>query len=145
MSQRLPTNVESIEELHSLLHNFEIECYNCHKKMIGPHSKRYCSKECEKEYKYKQKLPDLTRNCKQCGIEFIASNKSQEYCSLDCKHTIPCEICGKLFVAKAGTTCSFECSEVKRKRTCLERFDAENEITDRIIYDCGLVVLSSDI
>ena len=26
MSQRLPTNVGSIEELHSLLHNFEIEC-----------------------------------------------------------------------------------------------------------------------
>lgn len=43
-----------------------------------------------------QRLPDLTRNCKQCGIEFIASNKSQEYCSLDCKHTIPCEICGEL-------------------------------------------------
>ena len=53
MSQRLPTNAESIEELHSLLHNFEIECYNCHKKMIGPRSKRYCSKECAKEYKYK--------------------------------------------------------------------------------------------
>ena len=133
MSQRLPTNVESIEELHSLLHNFEIECYNCHKKMIGPRSKRYCSKECAKEYKYKQKLPDLTRNCKQCGIEFIASNKSQEYCSLDCKHTIPCEICGKLFVAKAGTTCSFECSEVKRKRTCLERFDAENALQNPAI------------
>ena len=87
--------------------------------------------------KYKQKLPDLTRNCKQCGIEFIASNKSQEYCSLDCKHTIPCEICGKLFVAKAGTTCSVECSEFKRKKTCLERFDAENALQNPAIIAGG--------
>lgn len=62
--------------------------------------------------------------CKYCGKEFDTYSNRQVYCGDD--YTTCC-ICGKSikvtdYSNTEGKTCSKECSQIKRERTCLEKY-----------------------
>lgn len=68
------------------------------------------------------------RKCKECGLEFTATNGMQKYCDRD--HFRACKICGKqIFVPKDKlsakdfrVTCSRECSAKLRAETNIEKY-----------------------
>lgn len=68
----------------------DVQCDNCGKTfyqrqyLIDNHEHRFCSTNCEFEYKHKQCYED--RECEICGKAFYVSKKSnQRFCSTDCQ------------------------------------------------------------
>ena len=89
-------------------------------------SQGYCSEECRLE---QARRDGRAKSCPVCGKEFVPRNKTQQYCSLECKaSTRPapkgkrqyvhlCEQCGKLFVSirKGQRFCNRACVSAFKK------------------------------
>jgi hypothetical protein len=101
----------------------------------------------------------IKKKCMCCGKDFICKNKTQRYCSSECRLNIKikeCVICSGKFETSSDTkeTCSKECtikhSENKRKLLIEENkkrkiYEHEkkklylNQIIDRVCENCGKV------
>lgn len=95
------------------------------------HLNSCCSTECTKIAKHKYR----NHICKICGKEFTPHTPNQQYC--DDEFVRKCIVCGNEFrikdVRSTRMCCSYECSEVLRKKTNLERFGAENPAQSDIV------------
>ena len=61
-------------------------CINCNKEYETKQSRsKYCSYECNYEYKVKQK-PIHNLKCKECGKWFTSTNQRRKYCSTKCSN-----------------------------------------------------------
>ena len=98
----------------------KLVCEECGKVFESKTKKRFDTKQCmERNYK-KRKFG--TRECKECGKEFAASNQGAKYCSIDCMRSSraiykECRECGKKL--KSGgkrAFCSKECNTKAKKK-----------------------------
>lgn len=128
----------------------QVKCIVCNTKTNarGKQSKKFCSKECKREYrrttqnkKYKQLNPPKILSCVVCAEEFTQTTGGQKSCSKKCadmrtrelkreyerRHRLPkfgvCVTCGNEFQRKDGrATCSGKCDlSHKRKMAIKER------------------------
>ena len=85
--------------------------------------RRCCSKECTVKLQH-QSISKIERYCKLCGKRFRPKGSMQQYCEDD--HYVNCKICGKPVKVInnyiTDVTCSKECSEELRKRTCMKLY-----------------------
>lgn len=92
-------------------------CGNNFKIKPSEHNKIFCNIECKKKH---TKLIN-TKQCSQCGKDYVPNKKTSKYCSRECQHdasrtlkkTFNCTECNKTFKEKSNTInkfCSRECS-----------------------------------
>lgn len=95
-------------------------CPACSKEFKS--SKKYCNEECRKSYQKinnKNKKTEHTKNCKQCGVEFITTNSRKVFCS-GCiskrtNKTRICKQCGKEYTKVNKFSSFFYCSKECKK------------------------------
>lgn len=109
-------------------------CPVCGKQVLSKdteHLNNCCSPECTKiaKHKYRKHV------CKICGKEFTPHTPNQQYC--DNEFIRKCIICGRSFkikdVRSTRMCCSYECSEIMRKKSNLEKFGKENPAQSEIV------------
>lgn len=102
-------------------------CTICGKIFIyNPRSpKQCCSRKCSSRLRI-QTLQLSAKVCRLCGKEFIPMNNTQIYCKDT--HIVPCVVCGKPVPIldceyyRLDRTCSVECSNNRRKSTCIDKY-----------------------
>lgn len=99
---------------------------------------KFCSRQCHYDRSKVVTAERHTRECDQCGVEYVARSGRGRFCSRECSHLgtalyppAPCPVCGVVFKPKVHSTakgtvptthCSTTCAgEAKRRRTAEER------------------------
>lgn len=96
------------------------------------YKRKYCDK-CRGTISYYKKVPKEKRICKKCGKEFMATRKSQWFCTDACRQSFHCKkvffdkvcsFCGKTFTTSTHKKeyCSSDCYRgAKTQRDMLRR------------------------
>lgn len=97
--QQIFCSVRCNSQYHGKQREKEYFCEYCGKPRHSdhPNRNRFCSKECalnakrmetqtRKEEEKKQQIIERTRLCDNCGKTFVASSKSNHFCSYDCQY-----------------------------------------------------------
>lgn len=81
---------QQYEKMKDVLHaEHEIECKQCHKKVVRPAGSEFCSNACKAKWRRDQGLDDVELTCSICGKKFkknryAMKNRTEFACSRQC-------------------------------------------------------------
>lgn len=130
---------------------YDRQCDYCGKAYRGT-GKQFCSKSCA-TYHAQGPALTVTRNCKQCGLEFRVNDcRPKMFCSFECscalrRKVYVCEVCGVDFNSRSHSAhracsreCGFKLQRMDYQRNYSEPHDPWSHWWYRACGSCGVLV-----